>query len=64
MFLQFSHFFIRIPITFEGDLAHIAISHLKEKDHVFIEGQLNARNPAFGEKPGQTNVQVVTDIVD
>ncbi|KAK4769473.1 hypothetical protein SAY86_027623 [Trapa natans] len=48
-----------IPISFEGNLAHIAASHLKEKDHVFIEGHLRTLNPAFGENLDGTNVQVM-----
>lgn len=63
VFVHF-HTFTRIPVTFEGDLAHIAVSHLKKNDHVFIEGELSADYPAFGEKPGQTNIQVVADCVD
>ncbi|KAH9795894.1 protein OSB2 [Citrus sinensis] len=44
-----------IPILFEGDLAHIASSHLKKDDHVHIAGQLTADPPAI---EGQANVQV------
>lgn len=40
---------------FEGDLAHIASSHLKKDDHVHIAGQLTADSPAI---EGQANVQV------
>ncbi|KAL9456505.1 hypothetical protein AB3S75_005686 [Citrus x aurantiifolia] len=45
-----------IPILFEGDLAHIASSHLKKDDHVHIAGQLTADSPAI---EGQANVQVM-----
>lgn len=52
----------RIPVVFEGDLAHIAASHLKEKDHICVEGQLCPGSPAFHDTPGQTNIQVVTNV--
>lgn len=48
-----------IPILFEGDLAHIASSHLKKDDHVHIAGQLTADPPAFDGIEGQANVQVM-----
>ncbi|OWM86867.1 protein OSB2, chloroplastic-like [Punica granatum] len=48
-----------IPIVFEGDLANIAASHLKENDHVCIEGQLSADPPTIGVSPSQANVQVM-----
>lgn len=30
-----------IPVVFEGDLAHVAACHVKEKDCVFVSGQLS-----------------------
>ncbi|KAA8535703.1 hypothetical protein F0562_030706 [Nyssa sinensis] len=48
-----------IPIIFEGDLAHIAACHLKEKDCVYIAGQLSADPPPFTISQGQANVQVM-----
>ncbi|KAF5956578.1 hypothetical protein HYC85_003803 [Camellia sinensis] len=48
-----------IPIIFEGDLAHIAACHLKEKDFVYIDGQLSADPPPFTMSQGQANVQVM-----
>lgn len=49
---------IRIPIIFEGDLAHIAASHLKKGDFVYIDGQLSTDPPPFHEMQDQTQVQV------
>uniref|UniRef100_A0A5B7B510 Uncharacterized protein n=1 Tax=Davidia involucrata TaxID=16924 RepID=A0A5B7B510_DAVIN len=48
-----------IPIIFEGDLAHIAACHLKEKDCVYIAGHLSADPPPFTISQGQVNVQVM-----
>ncbi|KAL6977781.1 hypothetical protein U1Q18_026567 [Sarracenia purpurea var. burkii] len=48
-----------IPVIFEGDLAHIAVCHLKAKDHVYIAGQLSADPPPFTMSEGQANVQVM-----
>ncbi|XAR53160.1 hypothetical protein NMG60_11021590 [Bertholletia excelsa] len=48
-----------IPVIFEGDLAHIAACHLKEKDFVYIAGQLSADPPPFTTSQGQANVQVM-----
>ncbi|GAB2291444.1 hypothetical protein Dimus_025699 [Dionaea muscipula] len=33
---------LRLPIVFEGDLAHTAACHLKEKDDIYIAGELSA----------------------
>ena len=49
---------IRIPIIFEGDLAHIAASHLKKGDFVNIGGQLSTDPPPFPEMQNQTQVLV------
>lgn len=49
---------IRIPIIFEGDLAHIAASHLKKGDFVKIGGQLSTDPPPFPEMQDQTQVLV------
>ncbi|KAJ4702809.1 Protein OSB2, chloroplastic-like protein [Melia azedarach] len=48
-----------IPVLFQGDLAHIAASHLKKDDHVHIAGQLTADPPAVDGLEGQANVQVM-----
>lgn len=32
---------LRIPVVFHGDLAHTAVLHLKEKDLVYVTGQLS-----------------------
>ncbi|KAL0333342.1 UNVERIFIED_CONTAM: protein OSB2, chloroplastic [Sesamum angustifolium] len=37
-----------IPIVFEGDLAHVVACHVKEKDCVFVSGQLNVDPLRFG----------------
>ncbi|KDP27688.1 hypothetical protein JCGZ_19727 [Jatropha curcas] len=34
-----------IPIIFEGDLAHVAASHIKKNDHIYIAGQLSTTPP-------------------
>ncbi|XVF46056.1 hypothetical protein PTKIN_Ptkin02bG0257300 [Pterospermum kingtungense] len=52
-----------IPIIFEGDLAHIAFSHLKESDHVYIEGQLSADQPSSDAPQSQANVQVMVHTI-
>lgn len=50
----------RIPVLFEGDLAQVAALHLKEKDHVCIEGQLIADPPTvINSSRARTDVQVV-----
>ncbi|XP_040995748.1 protein OSB3, chloroplastic/mitochondrial-like isoform X1 [Juglans microcarpa x Juglans regia] len=48
-----------IPIIFEGDLAHIAACHLKEKDCVHVAGQLSADPPHLIENSGQSSIQVM-----
>ncbi|XVF00470.1 hypothetical protein REPUB_Repub04eG0003900 [Reevesia pubescens] len=53
-----------IPIIFEGDLAHIAACHLKENDHVYIDGQLSADPPSSNATQGQANVQVMVRTVN
>ncbi|XWS67386.1 hypothetical protein CRYUN_Cryun04dG0002900 [Craigia yunnanensis] len=53
-----------IPIIFEGDLAHIAACHLKENDHVYIDGQLSADRPTSNATHGQTNVQVMVRTIN
>lgn len=50
---------LRIPLIFEGDLAHIAACHLKEKDCVYIDGQLSADPPPFTLNCGQSSFQVL-----
>ncbi|KAB5521395.1 hypothetical protein DKX38_025714 [Salix brachista] len=53
---------LRIPIIFEGDLAHIAASHLKKGDFVKIGGQLSTDPPPFPEMQDQT--QVLSGLLD
>ncbi|CAK9162472.1 unnamed protein product [Ilex paraguariensis] len=50
-----------IPVIFEGDLAHIAACHLKEKDRVYIAGHLSADPPPFTLSQGQANAQPEED---
>ncbi|XP_010045341.2 protein OSB2, chloroplastic [Eucalyptus grandis] len=53
-----------IPITFEGDLAHVAASHLRENDHVCIAGQLSTNPPPLDVNQGQTKVQVMVHSIN
>ncbi|EOX96863.1 Plastid transcriptionally active 9, putative [Theobroma cacao] len=53
-----------IPIIFEGDLAHIAACHLKENDHVYIDGQLSADPPSSNATHAQANVQVMVRTIN
>lgn len=48
-----------IPIIFEGDLAHIAACHLKEKNFVHVTGRLSADPPHLNANQGQANIQVM-----
>ncbi|KAJ7969472.1 Protein OSB3, chloroplastic/mitochondrial [Quillaja saponaria] len=48
-----------IPIVFEGDLAHIAACHLKEKDCIHVDGQLSADLSYLDTKQAQDNLQIV-----
>lgn len=45
-------------MIFEGDLAHIATSHLKQNDHVYITGQLCKEIPWLNASQGQASIQV------
>lgn len=49
---------IRIPIIFEGDLAHIAACHLQKDDCVHVAGQLSADPPHLDKNQGQATMQV------
>ncbi|KAJ6752017.1 hypothetical protein OIU85_002438, partial [Salix viminalis] len=55
---------LRIPIIFEGDLAHIAASHLKKGDFVKIGGQLSTDPPPFPEMQDQTQVLVLGNSIN
>nr|GEU63856.1 protein OSB2, chloroplastic-like [Tanacetum cinerariifolium] len=48
-----------IPVIFEGDLAHIAMCHLKEKDYVHVAGHLSVDVPPLKLSEVQANVQVM-----
>lgn len=43
---------------FEGDLAYIAASHLKENDFVYVAGQLIADPPPLNINKGPSSFQV------
>lgn len=53
-----------IPIIFEGDLAHIAMCHLKEKDYVHVAGHLSVDVPPFKLSEVQANVQVMVHSIN
>ncbi|KAJ0788446.1 putative primosome PriB/single-strand DNA-binding, nucleic acid-binding protein [Helianthus annuus] len=53
-----------IPVIFEGDLAHIAMCHLKEKDYVHVAGHLSVDVPPFKLSEVQANVQVMAHSID
>lgn len=48
----------RVPVVFEGDMAYVAACHLKEKDLVYISGQLRGSLPFVHTDHGQAKVQV------
>ncbi|KAK9097411.1 hypothetical protein Sjap_022908 [Stephania japonica] len=52
---------IWIPLVFEGDLAHVAACHLKEKDLVHVAGRLVVDPPQFRVEQGNSSVQVMVD---
>ncbi|MQM08853.1 hypothetical protein Taro_041711 [Colocasia esculenta] len=47
-----------IPIVFQGDLAQIAACNLKEKDHVYVNGQLTGGSQLIDSNP-DTKMQVM-----
>lgn len=53
-----------IPVIFEGDLAHIAMCHLKEKDYVHVAGHLSVDVPPFKLSEVQANVQVMAHSIN
>lgn len=55
---------LRIPLIFQGDLAHIAASHLKEEDYVYIDGQLSADAPPIALKCEKSSLQVMVHNVN
>ncbi|XP_057992185.1 protein OSB2, chloroplastic isoform X3 [Hevea brasiliensis] len=52
---------LRIPIIFEGNLAHVASSHLKKGDYVYIAGQLISGSPPIDVIGGQAQVWIMVD---
>ncbi|KAD6118747.1 hypothetical protein E3N88_10018 [Mikania micrantha] len=53
-----------IPVIFEGDMAHIAMCHLKEKDYVHVAGHLSVDVPPFKLSEVQANVQVMAHSIN
>ncbi|GJV10985.1 OSB2, chloroplastic-like protein [Tanacetum coccineum] len=53
-----------IPVIFEGDLAHIAMCHLKEKDYVHVAGHLSVDVPPLKLSEVQANVQVMAHSIN
>ncbi|XP_071698225.1 protein OSB2, chloroplastic-like [Rutidosis leptorrhynchoides] len=53
-----------IPVIFEGDLAHTAMCHLKEKDYVHVAGHLSVDVPPFKLSEVQANVQVMVHSIN
>ncbi|WCJ32383.1 organellar single-stranded DNA binding protein 4 [Euphorbia peplus] len=49
---------MRIPIIFEGDLAHVAACHIKENDHVHIAGHLAANSSSVDGIETQSDFQI------
>ncbi|PRQ29990.1 putative primosome PriB/single-strand DNA-binding protein [Rosa chinensis] len=49
---------LRIPIIFEGDLAHIASLHVKDDDYVFVAGNLRSDLNHLNAHEGQARLQV------
>ena len=51
--------FYRIPIIFEGDLAHIASIHVKDSEFVLIAGNLRSDLNHVNASGGETHLQVM-----
>ncbi|KAL8094023.1 hypothetical protein AgCh_035781 [Apium graveolens] len=54
----------RIPLIFQGDLVHVAASHLKEEDYVYIDGQPSADSPPSALKCEKSSFQVMVHNVN
>ena len=54
----FPYVLFRIPVIFQGDLAKIAACHLKERDLVYVTGQLSGDAPPVKFENVNANVQV------
>uniref|UniRef100_A0A0E0CCY7 Uncharacterized protein n=1 Tax=Oryza meridionalis TaxID=40149 RepID=A0A0E0CCY7_9ORYZ len=52
-----------IPIIFQDDLAQVAASHLQEKDHIYVSGQLTGDIPPTKLMDGQANIQVLAQML-
>ncbi|KAL6503123.1 hypothetical protein OROHE_023752 [Orobanche hederae] len=50
-----------IPVVFEGDLAHVVACHVKEKDRVFVSGQLSTGPMRFAFKDGLGKFHLVAE---
>ncbi|KAL8094022.1 hypothetical protein AgCh_035780 [Apium graveolens] len=55
---------MRIPLIFQGDLVHVAASHLKEEDYVYIDGQPSADSPPSALKCEKSSLQVMVHNVN
>ena len=49
---------------FEGDLAYIAVCHLKENDLVYVAGQLIADPPPLNINKGPSTFQVKSNYME
>ncbi|RZS16199.1 hypothetical protein BHM03_00048158 [Ensete ventricosum] len=47
-----------IPVIFQGDLAQVAGSHLKENDVIYVTGQLSGDAPPHEIEDSRINIQV------
>ncbi|GAB2246864.1 hypothetical protein Droror1_Dr00006746 [Drosera rotundifolia] len=50
---------LRIPVVFEDDLAHTAACHIKEKDNIYVSGELCAQKLPVQLEDGLGDMQVV-----
>ncbi|GAB4853550.1 hypothetical protein Ancab_017741 [Ancistrocladus abbreviatus] len=55
---------LRIPVIFEDDLAHTAACHIKEKDNIYIAGQLSNVLPPLALGNAQASLQVVVHSIN
>lgn len=57
--------YLQIPVIFEGDLAHTAVTHLKLNDFIHIAGQLTADPPHLQHPtPPQISFQVMVQTLN
>ncbi|KAL6519390.1 hypothetical protein OROGR_018710 [Orobanche gracilis] len=53
-----------IPVLFEGDLAHVVACHVKEKDRVFVSGQLSTGPMRFTFKDSLGKFHLVAENIN